>query len=332
MIDWFIDPGETLKVFKTFKCLLKSNGCGRLWQKTGDHRAVAPKSWWPPGRRSSAEWLWLNSAPGKRCKRPSLLTCVHKIYKKYIKYNKRVLLSFCWTAAAHNRNCRCFCLLDSTVPLVAFGAVPVHCLAPALKSLSRMRWMSRIPPSLHSGYSQQKYNFHNIISIMTHNDGSMIHSVFSDVFTWFIHVMPWQSSTVITLWLHVLVVFHGFSHGSWITFWPFGSPTEPINPHTCKRKLLGDLKRLRLSPEKKTKTNIILICQLIHHDPCFTMIFQGVSGCFASIGLVNRCNAVPELGAWILCHPTSTTWQTGQICVCVCVAKKRFTMQKCPKI
>ena len=25
---------------------------------------------------------------------------------------------------------------------------------------------------------------------------------------------------------------------------------------------------------------------------------------------------VPELGAWILCHPTSTTWQTGQICVC----------------
>ena len=118
--------------------------------------------------------------------------------------------------------------------------------------------------------------------------------------------------------------FPRFSHGSWITFWPFGSPTEPINPHTCKRKLLGDLKRLRLSPEKKTKTNIILICQLIHHDPCFTMIFQGVSGCFASIGLVNRCNAlVPELGAWILCHPTSTTWQTGQICVCVCVAKKK---------
>ena len=98
---WSYDPGETLKVKAKAVAGCGKNSwalsftvCSAVFSCVPDHRAVAPKSWWPPARRSSAEWLWSNSAPGKRCKRPSLLTCVHKI----------VPLSSCWREAAHNRN------------------------------------------------------------------------------------------------------------------------------------------------------------------------------------------------------------------------------------
>ena len=118
------------------------------------------------------------------------------------------------------------------------------------------------------------------------------------------------------LWLHVLVVFHGFPMVAESPFDLLAVQPNPSTPTPANGSFSVTSRGYVYHQKKIAKTNIILICQLIHHDPCFTMIFQGVSGCFASIGLVNRCNAVPELGAWILCHPTSTTWQTGQICVC----------------
>ena len=117
--------------------------------------------------------------------------------------------------------------------------------------------------------------------------------------------------------------FPRFSHGSWITFWPFGSPTEPINPHTCKRKLLGDLKRLRLSPEKKNKNTYHLDLSI---DSPWSMFYHDFSGCFRVFCFDRFSEPLQRSGPWAWRMdplPSYIHNLTNWTNLCVCVAKKK---------